>query len=833
MESCKTVSTPLVTGEKYQKEDGSQKVDDSMYRSLIGSLLYLTATRPDIMFSTSLLSRFMQSPSQVHNAATKRILRYLRGTKDFGIWYKSTNDAKLVEYTDSDWAGSVDDMKSTSGYIFSLGSGIFSWASKKQATVAQSSAEAEYIAAAATSNQAIWLRRILEDIGEKQEEPTTIYCDNKSAIAITKNPVQHNRTKHINIKYHSLREATTRGEIELKNVLDDAESRRYKDKTVHSWLKKLEDLSYDIDDVLDEWNFAALKLQIEGSVDVRLRRTVCPFISSCLCFNKVAMRRDIAKKIKSLKERLNEILNEKDEFGFVVNQPVVDPRESTRVRSVSLVEGGSGRQLAQLLYNDDRLVYSFELKIWVCVSDVFDEFRIAHTILESVKKESSNLKELESLLNLLKNSIYGKNFLLVLDDVWTEDYKKWEPFRNSLNYGAPGSKILVTTRSERVARMMGIAEIHRLGQLSDINCWLLMKRVAFHGRSEADSEELQEIGKKIADKCKGLPLAAKVLGSLLRFKDTKKAWESVLESEIWQLEEAEVELFPHLFLSYNELSPTMKRCFSYCSIFPKDWVIDVEKLIRMWMDLGYLSSTGSTNEDLELRGKEITGSEESDGSIEASNNKSSQAFRLSLVSQSKMYRSLYCQEELSHQQLDFLTFLRVLRLCSWQDIPRGKEKLIHLRYLDASGHNWSSEKIPKGIRNLTRLRNLVISYNKLKEIPREIEYLIRLRHLDLTWNRDIKELPETICNLCDLEILNLNYCYDLRGTSRVDRRTHELSTPLQYRMYQSPSDSLRNREINWLSDNELVSCWKRMEQIGILEGVGPTEWIIGAEDQTS
>ncbi|KAL0364522.1 UNVERIFIED_CONTAM: Retrovirus-related Pol polyprotein from transposon RE2 [Sesamum angustifolium] len=166
-------TTPLVTGEKYQKEDGSQKVDGSMYRSLIGSLLYLTATRPDIMFATSLLSRFMQSPSQVHYAAAKRILRYLR---------------------DSDWAGSVDDMKSTSGYTFSLGSGIFSWASKKQATVAQSSAEAEYIAAAATSNQAIWLRRILEDMGEKQEEPTRIYCDNKSAIAITKNPVQHSRT---------------------------------------------------------------------------------------------------------------------------------------------------------------------------------------------------------------------------------------------------------------------------------------------------------------------------------------------------------------------------------------------------------------------------------------------------------------------------------------------------------------------------------------------------------------------------------------------------------------------------------------------------------------
>ncbi|KAL0340719.1 UNVERIFIED_CONTAM: Retrovirus-related Pol polyprotein from transposon RE2 [Sesamum radiatum] len=191
----RSLSEPtLYIKSQVSEEDGSQKVDGSMYRSLIGSLLYLTATRPDIMFATCLLSRFMQSPSQVHYAAAKRILRYLRGTKDFGIWYKSTNDAKLVGYTDSDWAGSVDDMKSTSGYTFSLGSGIFSWASKKQATVAQSSAEAEYIAAAATSNQAIWLRRILEDMGEKQEEPTTIYCDNKSAIAITKNPVQHSRT---------------------------------------------------------------------------------------------------------------------------------------------------------------------------------------------------------------------------------------------------------------------------------------------------------------------------------------------------------------------------------------------------------------------------------------------------------------------------------------------------------------------------------------------------------------------------------------------------------------------------------------------------------------
>ncbi|KAL0314080.1 UNVERIFIED_CONTAM: hypothetical protein Sangu_2252400 [Sesamum angustifolium] len=156
MESCKTVSTPLVTDEKYQKEDGSQKVDGSMYRSLIGSLLYLTATRLDITFATSLLSKVYaeSEPSTLCSSKkNSKILTRISGRHE-----------KHISYT------------------FSLGSGIFTWASKKQATVEQSSAEAEYIAAAATSNHAIWLRRILEDMGEKQEEPTTIYCDTSQQL---------------------------------------------------------------------------------------------------------------------------------------------------------------------------------------------------------------------------------------------------------------------------------------------------------------------------------------------------------------------------------------------------------------------------------------------------------------------------------------------------------------------------------------------------------------------------------------------------------------------------------------------------------------------------
>ncbi|KAL2243249.1 putative disease resistance protein RGA3 [Sesamum indicum] len=618
----------------------------------------------------------------------------------------------------------------------------------------------------------------------------------------------------------------------IRNVLEDAERRRYKDKTIQSWLNKLEDVSYDIDDVLDEWNYAILKHQIERTSS---KHEVCPFTpSSCFCFSSVATRRDIAKKIKGLKERLDGIVNEKDVFNFIVNQPI-DAQESTRVRSTSLVDvsdihgrendrdvlvsklmleavgqqpqvgpqvisivgvGGIGKTtLAQLLYNDDRLVNFFELKIWVCVSDVFDEVRIAKAILEIVAGKSSDLNELESLLNCLKDSISGKRFILVLDDVWTEDYTKWEPLKNALYCSDPGSKILVTTRSQRVARLMHTTETHHLGQLSDDDCWMLMKRAAFYGRSEEECEGLENIGKKIADKCKGLPLAAKVLGSLLRFKDTKEEWAGILDSKIWELREAEVELFPHLFLSYNELSPSMKQCFSYCAIFPKDSKIDVEILIRMWMALGYLGSTRSTSE-LELRGKEFfnslrmrsffqdysefrgrvtckmhdivhdfaqflrkTKSHNPDGRVEARKNVSFQAYDPLLVSQMKVYRSLIFQRELPSELFDSVTCLRVLKLCEsgLQEIIRCTENLIHLRYLDLSGNKLTANFLGR-ICKLYNLQTLNLSHCGLKEVPRVIGNLIHLRHLDLSRNRDIEELPETICNLHDLETLDLSYC---------------------------------------------------------------------------
>ncbi|KAG8479288.1 hypothetical protein CXB51_029082 [Gossypium anomalum] len=215
MENCKPTSTPMAVGMKLSSQGDHDQVSKSDYRSLVGCLLYLTATRPDIMFAVSMLSRFMHCCNKQHLQAGKRVLRYLKGTLSHGLYFGKSENLKLIGYTNSDWAGSKDDMKSTSGYAFTLGSAMFCWSSKKQSIVAQSTAEAEYVTTANAINQAIWLRKILADLNLYQREATEIFCDNKSAVAIAKNPVFHGRTKHFSIKLHVVREMEQAREIEL------------------------------------------------------------------------------------------------------------------------------------------------------------------------------------------------------------------------------------------------------------------------------------------------------------------------------------------------------------------------------------------------------------------------------------------------------------------------------------------------------------------------------------------------------------------------------------------------------------------------------------------
>ena len=198
---AKSVSTPADLNIRLQKEDGvSKPVNTTLYQSIVGSLLYAAiATRPDIAQAVEVVSKFCANPTQSHLTAAKRILRYLKGTVYLGLSYKKCADGNLIGYSDADWAGDMDDRHSTSGNLFLLAKGAVSWLSKKQATVALSTTEAEYVALSAATQEAIWLRRLLADVGKPHKEPIVVNEDNQGAIAMAKNPVGHARTKHIDI----------------------------------------------------------------------------------------------------------------------------------------------------------------------------------------------------------------------------------------------------------------------------------------------------------------------------------------------------------------------------------------------------------------------------------------------------------------------------------------------------------------------------------------------------------------------------------------------------------------------------------------------------------
>jgi Reverse transcriptase (RNA-dependent DNA polymerase) len=218
MENCNPIAISMELGTKFLRYDEGEEVDANLYRSLIRSLRYLTCTRPDIMFVVGVASRYMERPMTSHWKAAKRILRYVRGTVDLGLHYSKTNSFKLVGYSDSDWCGDIDDTKSTLEFTFYVGDTVFTWLSKKQAIVTLSTCEAEYVAASLCVNHAIWLRNLLYDLKLPQLEATEIRVDNKSAIELAKNPVHHERSKHIDVRYHSIREHIKEKEVQVTHV---------------------------------------------------------------------------------------------------------------------------------------------------------------------------------------------------------------------------------------------------------------------------------------------------------------------------------------------------------------------------------------------------------------------------------------------------------------------------------------------------------------------------------------------------------------------------------------------------------------------------------------
>ena len=216
-DGCKKAATPMSTSTRLDSDSNGQKVNEKLYRSLIGSLLYLTASRPDILFSVCLCARFQSAPTETHLLAVKRIFKYLINTSNLGIWYPKNQTFDLIGYSDADYAGCKIDRKSTSGTCQFLGDKLVSWSSKKQNSVALSTAEAEYVSIGNCCAQVLWIKQQLNDYGINFKT-VPIKCDNTSAINLTKNPVHHSRSKHIEIRHHFIRDHVNNGHIYVEYV---------------------------------------------------------------------------------------------------------------------------------------------------------------------------------------------------------------------------------------------------------------------------------------------------------------------------------------------------------------------------------------------------------------------------------------------------------------------------------------------------------------------------------------------------------------------------------------------------------------------------------------
>jgi hypothetical protein len=279
--------------------------------------------------------------------------------------------------------------------------------------------------------------------------------------------------------------------------------------------------------------------------------------------------------------RVEEVIGREDAKKEVIER-LMESNVEENVLILPIVGiGGLGKTaLAQLIFNDEEIKKHFELKMWVCVSDNFDVQIIVEKILGYAKNKKLEQVEMDMLINALRNEIDGKKYLLVLDDVWNEDPKEWSDLKELLMGGARGSRILVTTRSEKVAKIT-CTKPYLLKGLDEHKSWALFKQMAFEKGQEPENPRIVEIGKEIVKKCVGVPLAIRTMGSLLYFKKTETEWLSFKNNELSKISQRENDIVPTLKLSYDQLPSHLKHCFAYCSLFPKDYKIDKSTLINL------------------------------------------------------------------------------------------------------------------------------------------------------------------------------------------------------------------------------------------------------------
>ncbi|CAJ2638991.1 unnamed protein product [Trifolium pratense] len=579
----------------------------------------------------------------------------------------------------------------------------------------------------------------------------------------------------------------------INQLLDDAETKQYQNRNVKNWLDELKHEVYEVDQLLDE-----IALEQRKSKAKRFFSTLTnPFES----------------RIKDLLGNLNFLAEQKDVLGLTQRSctsydGAVGPQFSKIIPTASLVDessicgregekeeiinyllstndndkqvsvisivglGGMGKTtLAQLVYNDQRIEKRFELKAWVHVPKSFDVVGLTKTILRSFGSSAEG-EDFNLLICQLQKTLTGKKFLLVLDDVWKGNDECWERLFHPLNSGSPESKIVVTTRETHVASFMKSDHQVPLQQLEQKDCWSLFVKHAFRGKNEFEYQELESIGKKILDKCGGLPLAVKTMGNLLQIKFSRDEWFKILEADMWHVSEGDEKINSVLRLSYHNLSSNLKRCFAFCSIFPKGYEFQKDQLIKLWMAEGLLKCSGRDKREEEL-GNKFFDDLESISFFQQFMNDKTRFVMHDLVNDLAKSESLkFClQIDEGDKVQDICERTRhiwcSLDLKDDASISKQIFKIKGLRGMLVESRFFYSKDIMVS-NNLQRdifsklkyLRMLSFRGCELIELSDKIGNLKLLRYLDLTWTQ-IKTLPNSICELYNLETLILEQCYEL------------------------------------------------------------------------
>lgn len=646
--------------------------------------------------------------------------------------------------------------------------------------------------------------------------------------------------------------------LTITAVLNDAEEKQMTNPLVNEWVVELKDAVYQAEDVLDliatealrckvdsnfesmtrqVWNYTTSLFSFDSNIESKLEEVIHKLEymakqTKVLGLKEFASERKLPRRLStsSLVDEARVYGREKDRDN-IIKWLLSDAADSNDVSVITIVGlGGVGKTtLAQLVYNDCRVKNQFVLRGWVCISPEFDIIKVTKAILESVTGRTFVTGDLNQLQVRLKNKLAGKKFLIVLDNVWSENYSDWDVLRLPFKAGKKGSKIIVTTRNANVASIMRTVPNHYLEQLSFEDCWLLFAKHAFADENHSAHPRLKLIGKEIVKKCKGLPLAAKILGGLLRGKLDAKEWENVLCSEIRDLSDDNCEILSTLRLSYYYLPANLKRCFAYCSIFPKSYIFEKEKLVLLWMAEGFLQAEGrKTMEEVgdeyfhdllsrslfqQLHGdkelfvmhdlindlaKSVSADfcfrvEEVHKQHDIVQNARHSSYiqqkydgfkRFEVFNTVKHLRTFlplnlsrddvicYTTEKALNHLLQTLTNLRVLSLSCYKNIVLSDSisNLIYLRYLDLS--HTTIKRLPESVTKLYNLQTLLLSFCYLTELPTEFGKLINLRHLDVRGSK-LSKMPTHMKNLKGLQRLT-NFVVGKNSGSRI-RELRELS----------------------------------------------------------